>query len=119
MANSFNRSIHHVVLVYFKNPRIHRSAFRKTGLIPFNPNLVLIKMKKYRALQKPLETPPRRSSPPVLSSSPAINTPPPQLEWINLNTALTIRTRKSGVEYIKQGQIESIKQGSPLTPSVI
>jgi hypothetical protein len=30
-----------------------------------------------------------------------------------------MRTRKSGVEYIKKRQFESIEQGVPLTPSVV
>ena len=62
----------------FKNPRIHKSAFRKTGLIPLNPQVVLSKLKEYQALQRP-KTPPliQRSSPPLPSSSPGFNTPPP------------------------------------------
>jgi hypothetical protein len=31
----------------FKNPRIYKSAFRKIGLIPYNPILVLSKIKEY------------------------------------------------------------------------
>ncbi|KIM94488.1 hypothetical protein OIDMADRAFT_75280, partial [Oidiodendron maius Zn] len=32
----------------FKNPRIHKSAFRKTGLIPLDPQQVLLKLKEYQ-----------------------------------------------------------------------
>jgi hypothetical protein len=107
----------------FKNPRIHKSAFRKTGLIPYNPILVLSKMKEYQKLHRRPQTPPAipQSSPLLLPSSspPAFNTPPLQAGWSQFNTPLTMRTRKSGVEYIKKRQFESIEQGVPLTPSVV
>ena len=106
----------------FKNPRIHKSAFRKTGLIPYNPILVLSKMKEYHTLHTRPKTPPPilRSSPLLPSSSPpAFNTPPLQAGWSQFNTPLTMRTRKSGVEYIKKRHFESIEQGVPLTPSVV
>jgi hypothetical protein len=105
----------------FKNPRIHKSAFRKTGLIPYNPILVLSKMKEYHTLNTRPQTPPLipPSSPPLPSSPPAFNTPPLQAGWSQFNTPLKMRTRKSGVEYIKKRHFESIEQGAPLTPSVV
>jgi hypothetical protein len=103
-------------------PRIHKSAFRKTGLIPYNPILVLSKMKEYYTLharpQTPPLIPPIPPSSPLLSSSPPVFNPPPlQAGWSQFNTPLTMRTRKSGVEYIKKRHFESIEQGVPLTPS--
>ena len=104
----------------FKNPRIYKSAFRKTGLIPLNPQLVLSKLKGYQALQRP-KTPPliQRSSPPLPSSSPGFTTPPPPADWARFQTPLTIRTRKPGFEYIRQRHHDSLEQGMPITPSVI
>jgi hypothetical protein len=103
----------------FKNLRIHKSAFKKTGLIPLDPLRVLEKMKVYRALQRP-QTPEQSSPPPILSSSPPlVATPPPQLNWAEFETPLTLRTRKLGVKYVRKRQIESLEQGEPITPSVI
>jgi DDE superfamily endonuclease/Tc5 transposase DNA-binding domain len=104
----------------FKNPRIHKSAFRKTGLIPYNPLLVLEKMQEYRALTRP-QTPPPRESSPIIPSSPAFQTPPlPQTsEWAQFQTPLTLRSRKYAVDYIKSRQIESVEQGIPLSPTVL
>jgi DDE superfamily endonuclease len=103
----------------FKNIRIHKSAFQKTGLIPYNPILVLSKMKEYNARHVRPQTPPILSSPPPPSSPLAFSTPPIQVGWSQFNTPLTIRTRKSGVEYIKKRHFESVEQGVPLTPSVV
>jgi len=79
-------------------------------------------MKEYHTLHTRPKTPPPilRSSPLLPSSSPpAFNTPPLQAGWSQFNTPLTMRTRKSGVEYIKKRHFESIEQGVPLTPSVV
>jgi hypothetical protein len=106
----------------FKNARIHKSAFRKTGLIPYNPTLVLEKMKEYQATRPPPPPLPVQppSSPPLPSSPPAFATPPPlEPNWSQFNTPLTMRTRKSGVEYIKKRQWDAIDHGIPLTPSVV
>lgn len=112
---SFFQSFHDKT---FKNPRIHKSAFKKTGLIPYNPLLVLEKMKEYQAIQRP-RTPPQRSSPPIPSSSPVFNTPPPLSNWDQFQTPLTIRARKRGVEYIRKRQFDALEGRIPLTPSVI
>jgi hypothetical protein len=78
-------------------------------------------MKEYRTINARPETPPLvpRSSPPLPSSPPAFATPPPRLDWIQFNIPLTIRTRKRGLEYIRKCHFDSIKQGVPITPSVV
>jgi hypothetical protein len=110
----------------FKNPHIHTSAYKKTGLIPLNPLIVLQKMKEYQAIQKaqrPKTPPLYQSSPPPLipSSSPSgFNTPPPQqTNWAEFHTPLSMRTRKRGINYIEERQLKSIQEGIPLTPSVL
>jgi hypothetical protein len=120
---SFFQGFHDKV---FKNPKIHKSAFRKTGLILLDPSIVLNKIKKYRLIQaaRPVTPPPRllhtASSPPLLSSSPGFNTPPPQTptNWHKYSTPLTLQSRKKGVEYIRGRQLSAI-EGTPITPSVI
>src|SRR5258708_26620677 len=105
-----------------KKRGIYQSPLRKTGLTPYNPILVLSKMKEYHTLHtRPKPPPPILRSSPLLPSSspPAFNTPPLQAGWSQFNTPLTMRTRKSGVEYIKKRHFESIEQGVPLTPSVV
>jgi len=59
----------------FKNPKIYQSTFRKTRLIPFNPLVVLEKMKEYQALQM-LELVVETSSSPLLSLLVGFATPP-------------------------------------------
>jgi hypothetical protein len=97
----------------FKNPRIHKSAFRKTGLIPYNPILVLSKMKEYYTLYTRPQTLPVIPQSSLLllpsSSPPVFNTPPLQASWSQFNTPLTMRTLKLGVEYLKKRQFESIE----------
>lgn len=106
----------------FKNPRLEKSAFRKTGLIPLNPMVVLSKMKDYFQVQKatrPLTPPPRESSP-MFPGSNGFTTPPPQtpLNWNLFETPLTLRSRKIGVDYVRERQMASISDGIPLIPSV-
>ena len=61
----------------FKNPKIYQSAFRKTGLIPFNPLVVLERderISSYIQIPEPvIETP---SSPLLSSSSRICNSTP-------------------------------------------
>jgi len=59
----------------FKNPKIYQSTFRKTRLIPFNPLIVLEKMKEYQGLQAQTtqEVTPLSL---LLSSSVGFTTPP-------------------------------------------
>jgi hypothetical protein len=53
-------------------PKLCKSAFRKTGLIPFNPSIVLRKMKQYSGIQE-LEKEPSSDE----ESEPAFATLPP------------------------------------------
>jgi hypothetical protein len=103
----------------FKNPKIYQSAFRKTRLIPFNPLVVLEKMKEYQALQMPepvVETP----SSPLLSSSVGFTTPPlTPTNWNLYTTPLTMRSRKKGLKYIHSRTVSAIDGDIPITPSVL
>lgn len=82
------------------------SAFRKTGLIPFNPSIVLEKMADYGGIQ---EAPLIERGP---SSSPGFATPPPN--WHQFDTPKTYTGRKRGADYVE----ERLWNGMPLTPSV-
>ena len=119
---AFFQTFHNKV---FKNRQIATSAFRKTGLIPLNPTVVLIKMKKYHKILK--ESRLRTPTPPswqslllLLSSSPTFTTLPPQtLNWNKYLTPLTLRTRKRGFNYVKERNIAAMEGVIPITPSVI
>jgi len=120
---SFFQRFHHRI---FKNPRIHKSAFRKTGLIPLNPMVVLSKMKEYHAIQPTVrpQTPPQQppSSPLLFSSSPTgLSSPPPlpTRNWTLFQTPLTIRSRKSGIDYVRKRQFDAMEGRIPITPSVV
>jgi DDE superfamily endonuclease len=91
-------------------PKLCRSAFRKTGLIPYNPDIVLNEMKKYGGIQEtPVALIEREPS-----SSPAFATPPPK-PWDEFNTPITFSQRKRGHEFVE----ERIENGPwPLTPIV-
>jgi len=119
---AFFQTFHNKV---FKNRQIATSVFRKTGLIPLNPTVVLTKMKEYHKILKEsrLQTPtppPRQSSLLLPSSSPAFTTPPPQTpNWNEYSTPLTLRTRKRGFDYVKERNIAAMEGVTPITPSVI
>jgi hypothetical protein len=84
----------------FKNPKIYQSAFRKTGLIPLNPLIVLTRMKEYQAqiTEKVVEMP----SFLLLSSSIGFATlPSTPTNWNLYSTPLTMRSRKQGLEYVR------------------
>jgi hypothetical protein len=103
----------------FKNPKIYRSAFCKTGLIPFNPSVVLEKMKEYQALQM-LEPVVEAPSSPLLSLLVGFTTPPlTPTNWNLYTTPLTMRSRKKGLEYIHSRTISAIDSDIPITPSVL
>ena len=109
----------------FKSHRIAVNSFKKTGLIPLNPLIVLEKMKENKDLLKQLRTstPPPRQSSPILSSSPGFATLPSHTplqadDWTNWPTPLTLRTRNKGVNYIKERTIAAIN-GTPITPTVV
>ena len=115
----------------FDSRSLARNSFKKTGLIPLNPELILSKMKEYKQLQKQEKrrartptppTSPIRQSSPVLQSSLAFATPPPRTpspttNWAEWDTPLTIRTRKKGVEYVQE-RLEAALSGVPITPTV-
>ena len=79
----------------FKNTTI-RSAFRKTGLIPYNPQIVIEKLREYEPKQV---LDPRTSSP-----TPAIATCDP------FNTPATVRTLKRHSEQIKEIELSPSAQ---------
>ena len=88
--------------------KLCKSAFRKTGLIPYN--LVLEKMKDYGGMQDNIQ----RESDREPSSSPAFATPPPK-PWEEYNHPITYTQRKRGSNYVD----ERIEKGPwPLTPTV-
>ena len=118
----------------FRSGTIARNSFRKTRLIPVDPEIVLTKMKEYKQLQKqekraartptPPTSPVRQSSLVLPSSPPAFATPPPRTRtppppdnWASWDTPLTIRTRRKGLAYVAQ-RIDDAINGTPLTPSV-
>ena len=109
----------------FKSHRIAVNSFKKTGLIPLNPLIVLEKMKEYKDLLKQLRTstPPPRQSSPILPSSLGFATPPSHTplqadDWTNWPTPLTLHTRNKGVNHIKERIIAAIN-GTPITPTVV
>ena len=103
----------------FKNPKIYQSAFRKTRLIPFDPSVVLEKMKEYQALQR-LEPVVETPSSPLLSSSVGFTTPPlTPTNWNLYTTPLTMRSRKKGLEYVRSRTVSAIEGDIPITPSVL
>lgn len=112
---SFFQSFHNKT---FKNPRIYKSTFKKTGLIPLDPLLVLSKIKEYQALQR-LQTPPCRSLPAIFQSSSLVFDLSLLQIGDNYNIPLTICSRKQGVEYIRKRYFDAIEQGLPITPLVV
>jgi hypothetical protein len=56
-------------------PKLCKSVFQKTGLIPFDPNVVLLKIKQYRGIQ---ETQREKSPSSSEESEPAFATSPPR-----------------------------------------
>jgi hypothetical protein len=82
-------------------PKLCKAAFRKTGLIPFNPKLVLDKMKAYRGIQNAVEAEEVAIS---RESTPGFATPPPR-PWSEFTTPITNTQRKRGSEYVKERMI--------------
>ena len=103
----------------FKNPKIYQSAFRKTGLIPFDPSVVLKKMKEYQGLQAQAAQEQMPSSP-LLSLSVGFATPPlTPTNWNLYTTPLTMRSQKQGLEYVRSRTVLAIEGDMPITPSVL
>jgi hypothetical protein len=96
-------------------PNLCKAAFRKTGLIPFNPKLVLDKMKAYGGIQTAVEAVPTEAEEVTTSreSTPGFATPPPQ-PWSEFMTPITNTQRKRGFGYVKERMI-----AGPITPTVI
>jgi len=91
-------------------PKLCKAAFRKTGLIPFNPKLVLDKMKAYGGIQNAVEAEEVAIS---RESTPGFATPLPRL-WSEFMTPITNTQRKRGSEYVKERMV-----AGPITPTVI
>jgi hypothetical protein len=88
--------------------KLCKSAFRKTGLIPFKPSIVLDQMNQYGGIQESESEPTREPS-----SSPAFATPPPR-PWEEFRTPITYTGRKRGADYLDN----RLDNGPfPLTPS--
>jgi DDE superfamily endonuclease len=86
--------------------KLCKSAFRKTGLIPYNPDIVLDKMKEYGGIQ---EAPRVESSD---DESDGFATPPPI--WTEFDTPITNTGRRRGQAYVT----ERLKEGN-ITPTVL
>ena len=84
---------------------------------------VLSKMKEYHIIEptiRPLTPPQQPPSSPLFSSSPAGFSTPllPTRNWTLFDTPLTIRTRQSGVDYVRKRQFDAIEGRMLITPSV-
>jgi hypothetical protein len=88
-------------------PKLCISTFRKTGLIPFNPLIVLNKIKEYRGIQEALDSSTDEDE------SNAFATPPPP-PWPEFKTLITNTGRRRGSKYITA----RLKAGD-ITPTVI
>ena len=92
-------------------PKRIQSAFRKTGLVPYDPAIVLDKMKEYGGIQVEIE---EEGSSLSDDSEPAFATPPPR-PWTEFRTPITNTQRRRGSEYIQS----RVRSGEPLTPIAI
>ncbi|RFU24351.1 hypothetical protein B7463_g11984, partial [Scytalidium lignicola] len=97
-----------------------RCSFRKTGLIPLNPEIVLRKVKLYQGKQTIKSDVLSNASSDAFEDIFDISNPstPPQITWANWPTPFTLRTWKSGMEYVRAHTIESINR-IEITPSVV
>ena len=71
-----------------------KAAFRKAGLIPYDPSIVLSKMKEYGGIQE------AREESTDEDEEPAFATPPPP-PWHEFMTPITNIERRRGAEYVK------------------
>ena len=90
------------------SPKLCKSTFKKTGLIPYDPDRVLKEMNKYGGIQEEPAEPIVEREP----SSPAFATPPPP-PWSEFTTPVTFTAQKRGSNYVDQ----RIEEGL-LTPTV-
>lgn len=98
-----------------RKPRIYEGSYRKTGLIPFNPDIVLHKMKEFTGQQ---QTSAGDSSSESEGHTDTPHTPPPLDDWKEWPTPLTIRTLRRGQDYVTERVGLAIASDCPLTPSV-
>jgi len=87
--------------------KLCKSAFKKTGLILFRPEVVLDKMKEYGGVQEEIQV--ECSD----DESDGFATPPPPV-WSEWNTPITNTGRRRGQEYVT----ERLKEGK-ITPTVL
>jgi DDE superfamily endonuclease len=92
-------------------PKRIQSAFHKTGLVPYDPAIVLDKMKEYGGIQVEIEEEGSSSSDDL---EPAFATLPPR-PWTEFRTPITNTQRRRGSEYIQS----RVRSGEPLTPIAI
>jgi len=88
-------------------PVLCQSAFRKAGLIPYDPSVVLSKMKDYGGQQG------RERSCSIDSSDAGFATPPPP-PWHEFTTPVTNTGRRRGAQYVV-GRLQT----GQITPTVI
>jgi hypothetical protein len=75
---------------------LYKSVFKKTGLILYNPSIVLDKMKVYDGVQEnqdPLPSTPSCESTPTFAI-------PPSAHWSKFKTPVTFTQRRRGIDYI-------------------
>ena len=103
----------------FRNKKLAKSAFKKAGLIPFNPTIANSKLKLFQAQPT---TPALVIESDSNSESEGFATPPPPLllrdNWSEQPTPLSIRSRQRGIDYLDSRIEASIRLGEPLTPTV-
>ena len=97
-----------------------QSSFRKTGLIPLDPSIVLKKLKIYQGKQEVQASKDSDSEGSRSDRSEVFTTPPhtPLPTFADWPTPLTMRTRMKGSEYVKGRMQAAIGNEQPLPPSV-
>ena len=96
-------------------PALCKAAFRKTDLVPFDPSVVLLKMKEYGGIQETKEKSPSddEDEDEDEDSEPAFRTPPPP-SWSEFNTLITNTARRRGAQYVKGRML-----AGEITPTVV
>jgi hypothetical protein len=74
-------------------PQLCKAAFRKTGLIPYNPSIVLDKMKEFGGIQEAQESSSDDDSKPAFAT-------PPLRPWKEFKTPITNTERRRGSDYV-------------------
>ena len=86
--------------------KICKAAFKKAGLIPFDPLVVLLKMKEFGGIQD-------QSRKESIDDNPIEFATPPPSSWSEFNTLIT-NTGRRGIKYVQ----DCILAG-PITPTII